>query len=421
MKIVSTLALALALGGLTVATAPVVAAKKEKAPEPAKKNYSKAAQQPMAAAQKAIEANDTATALAELDKAKAAASTPDDKYATGSLYYRLSQVTKDTAQQKQGIDMMIESGVADPGVVAQLHIAQAQFAWDAKDYAKVEQSLTAAQAAGTTNTDIVPMLVMSQANQGQTLKALQTVNAAIDKQAASGQTVPAEWYERGVDLGYRSKAGVPDAAAIQAATVEIAKKWVAAYPTKKNWNNALRVYGDRANLDNEQQVDIFRLLRHADALSGDVDYREYALDTYLRFPNEAHTVLQEGASKGVVNLNGKSDATDVIATVKPKLAADKSSLPASDKAARTAANGRAALNTADTYVGYGEYAKAVELYKVALAKGGVDANVVNLRMGWALAGAGDKEGAKAAFGQVQGQRKPVADFWVIHLDHPTQA
>jgi hypothetical protein len=420
MKIVSTLALALALGGLTVATAPVAAAK-EKKEEPAKKNYSKAAQPSLAAAQKAIDANDVATATAELDKAKAAMQTPDDKYATGSLLYKLSQTNKDQAMQAQGIDLMIESGGADPKVLPQLYTVQAQFAWDAKNYAKVEQALTAARAAGDNNADVVPMLVMAQANQGQTLKALQTVNAAIDKQAASGQPVPAEWYERGVDLGYRSKAGAPDAAAIQSTTVEIAKKWVAAYPTKKNWNNALRIYGDRANLDNEQQVDVFRLLRHAGALSGDVDYREYALDTYLRFPNEANAVLQEGASKGIVNLNGKSDATDVINTVKPKLAADKASLAQSDKAARTAANGRAALNTADTYVGYGEYAQAVDLYKVALAKGGVDANVVNLRMGWALAGAGDTAGAKAAFGQVQGQRKPVADFWVIHLDHPTQA
>jgi tetratricopeptide (TPR) repeat protein len=418
MKIVSTLALAFALAGLSVGS-PAIAAK-EKKEQPAKKNYSKAAQTPLAAAQKALEANDAATAAAELEKAKAVLSTPDDKYAAGSLYYRLSQTTKDQAQQAQGIDLMIESGQADPGTVSQLYIAQAQVAWDKKDYAKVEQALTAAQQAGSTNNDIVPMLVMAQANQGQTMKALQTVNAQIDRVVAAGQTPPAEWYERGVDLGYRAKAASPaDQAAINAATVETTKKWVAAYPTKKNWNTALRVFTDRANLDTDAQTDVFRLLRHANALSGDIDYREYALNVYLRFPNEAMTVLQEGNSKGVVNLTGKNDATDVMNTVKPKIAADKGSLPQSDKGARAAANGRAALNTADAYVSYGEYAKAVELYKLALEKGGVDANVANLRLGAALAQQGDAAGAKAAFAQVQGPRKPIADFWTIHLDHPT--
>jgi tetratricopeptide (TPR) repeat protein len=418
MKIVSTLALAFALAGLSVGS-PAIAAK-EKKEQPAKKNYSKAAQTPLAAAQKALEANDAATAATELEKAKAVLSTPDDKYAAGSLYYRLSQTTKDQAQQAQGIDLMIESGQADPGTVSQLYIAQAQVAWDKKDYAKVEQALTAAQQAGSTNNDIVPMLVMAQANQGQTMKALQTVNAQIDRVVAAGQTPPAEWYERGVDLGYRAKAASPaDQAAINAATVETTKKWVAAYPTKKNWNTALRVFTDRANLDTDAQTDVFRLLRHANALSGDIDYREYALNVYLRFPNEAMTVLQEGNSKGVVNLTGKNDATDVMNTVKPKIAADKGSLPQSDKGARAAANGRAALNTADAYVSYGEYAKAVELYKLALEKGGVDANVVNLRLGAALAQQGDAAGAKAAFAQVQGPRKPIADFWTIHLDHPT--
>ncbi|WP_420141384.1 hypothetical protein [Sphingomonas sp.] len=418
MKIVSTLALAFALAGLSVGS-PAIAAK-EKKEQPAKKNYSKAAQVPLAAAQKALEANDAATAATELEKAKAVLSTPDDKYAAGSLYYRLSQTTKDQAQQAQGIDLMIESGQADPSTASQLYIAQAQVAWDKKDYAKVEQALTAAQQAGSTNNDIVPMLVMAQANQGQTMKALQTVNAQIDRVLATGQTPPAEWYERGVDLGYRAKAASPaDQAAINAATLETTKKWVAAYPTKKNWNTALRVFTDRANLDTDAQTDVFRLLRHANALSGDIDYREYALNVYLRFPNEAMTVLQEGNSKGVVNLTGKNDATDVMNTVKPKIAADKGSLPQSDKGARSAANGRAALNTADAYVSYGEYAKAVELYKLALEKGGVDANVANLRLGAALAQQGDAAGAKAAFAQVQGPRKPIADFWTIHLDHPT--
>jgi hypothetical protein len=164
---------------------------------------------------------------------------------------------------------------------------------------------------------------------------------------------------------------------------------------------------------------VLRLQRAANALEGDADYREYADDVYLRFPNEAMQVLQEGSSKGIVNLTAKGDAADVMAIVKGKVAADKASLPAADKSARAAANGKAALSTADAYVGYGDYAKAIDLYKVAIAKGGIDAGAANLHMGWAQALSGDTAGAKTTFAAVTGPKKPIADFWIIHLDHPT--
>jgi hypothetical protein len=163
---------------------------------------------------------------------------------------------------------------------------------------------------------------------------------------------------------------------------------------------------------------VFRLLHSASALLSDGDYREYASNIYLRYPGETATILKEGGAKGVVNLTGKNDATDLLAIVNGKVAADKASLPASDKSARAAADGKAALSTADAYVGYGMYPQAIDLYKVALTKG-ADAATVNLHMGWAMAESGDAAGAKAAFAQVSGVRKPIADFWVIHLDHPT--
>jgi hypothetical protein len=64
------------------------------------------------------------------------------------------------------------------------------------------------------------------------------------------------------------------------------------------------------------------------------------------------------------------------------------------------------------------YPQALDLYKVALTKG-ADAGTVNLHTGWALASSGDAAGAKAAFQQVTGARKPIADLWIAHLDHPT--
>jgi hypothetical protein len=416
MKIVSTLALAIALGSAMTAT-PAFAAKDKKEEAP-KQKYTPAVQKALVDAQNALKAKDTATVLAKIAEAKAAGlQTADDKYATGSIEYQLFQITKDQAQYSDAVDLMLESGSATPANLGQLYTAQAQLAYQAKNYVKAANSAGEALKAGSTEVNLVPIQVMSLSNQGKTLEALNALNTQIDKANAAGQPVPLEWYQRGLSIGYSSKA-TADAAAISAATTEITKKWVASYPTKQNWHDALVTYMSQYKVPTDVQVDVFRLLHSAGALMSDGDYREYASNIYLRYPGETATVLQEGGTKGVVNLTGKNDATDLLAIVKGKVAADKASLPASDKSARAAADGKAALSTADAYVGYGMYPQAVDLYKVALTKG-ADAATVNLHMGWALAASGDAAGAKAAFAQVGGVRKPIADFWLVHLDHPT--
>lgn len=415
MRIVSTLALALAIGGMGIA-APALAKKEPKA---APVKYTPAVQNALAAAQKALAANDLATAQAKIAEAKPLVATDDDRYITGSLQYQLGQKNKDQAMINEAIDMMAASGKAPAEQQQQLLVIQGKLAYQAKDYRKAETALVAAQKAGSTDADLVPVLVSSMANNGETLQALQTLNTAIDQSTAAGKPAPVEWYQQGISAGYRAKGAPADLAAIHDATTELTKKWVTSYPTKSNWHDTLAIYRDSYKVPTDVQIDIFRLLRAAGALLGDADYREYAQDVYLRYPNEAMTVLQEGSSKGVVNLTAKNDAAEILGIVKAKVAADKASLPAADKSARAAANGKAALSTADAYAGYGMYAQAIDLYKVAITKGGIDAPTAGLRMGWAQALSGDTAGAKQSFATVTGIRKPLADFWTIHLDHPT--
>jgi tetratricopeptide (TPR) repeat protein len=416
MRIVSTMAVALALGGALVAAPAYTAKKEEKA---AAGKATPAVQKAAVDAQKAADANDLPTALTNYAAAKAAIVNDDDKFMVGRIGYQIYQKNKDEALFGESIDLMLASGKASGEAQQQLSVAQGQIAYNKRDYAKALASFRAAQAAGSTDPALVPAMVESMAATGQTLQALTTLNEQIGKLTAAGQPVPIEWYQRGIAIGYRAKASPADVPQINNATLEISKRWVAADPQKKNWTAALQIYQEQAKLDNDGRIDVLRLMRHAGVLGGDADYREYADQVYLRFPNEAMSVLQEGNSKGIVNLAGKNDASDVMGIVKGKVAADKASLPAADKSARAAASAKGAISTADAYVGYGQYPQAIDLYKVALTKSGVDANAVNLHMGWALALSGDIAGAKAAFGAVTGPKKPIADFWVIHLDHPT--
>lgn len=415
MKIVSKMALAIALGGMAIATPAF--AKKEDKPAAAEK-ATPAVQKAAFDAQKAADAGDVPTALTNYNTAKAAMVSDEDKFMVGRVGYQIYQKNKDEALFSDAIDLMLASGKASAAAQQQLYFAQGQIAYNKKDYAKALTAFQGAEKAGSTDKDLVPLLVESTALQGQTVQALTLLRDEAAKREAAGQAIPPEWYQRGVSIGYKNKSPA-DQAAINQLTLELCLKWVASAPQPQYWNGALEVYAQQFKLDNEGRLEMLRLLRAVGALEGGDDYREYADDVYLRFPNEAMSVLQEGAQKGKVTLTGKNDAADVMGIVKGKVAADKASLPSTDKAARAAANGKAALSTADAYVGYGQYPQAIDLYKVALAKGGVDAGTVNLHMGWALALSGDTAGAKAAFAAVTGARKPLADFWVVHLDHPT--
>jgi hypothetical protein len=419
MKIVSKMALAIALGGMALA-APTFAAKKEDKPAASAAKATPAVQKAAYDAQKAADAGDFPTALSNYATAKAAIVSDDDKMMVGQVGYHIYQKNKDRKLYMEAVTLMIDSGKAKADVLPQLYEIQGQlFAVENKDNASAAASFQKAYDAGAPIDEIVPLLVESYALSGQTSKALTALNAAIAKQNAAGKPIPTDWYQKGVQIGYRPKATPAEMPAINAQLIDLAQKWVASDPQAHNWNAALRVYEEKSNPDNDTRIDVMRLLRAAGALEGAYDYREYAEDVYLRFPNEAMQVLQEGAGKNVINLTAKGDAADIMGIVKGKVAADKASLPAADKSARAAANGKAALSTADAYVGYGDYAKAIDLYKVALAKGGVDANLVNIHLGWAQALSGDSAGAKTSFAAVTGSRKPLADFWIIHLDHPT--
>ena len=73
--------------------------------------------------------------------------------------------------------------------------------------------------------------------------------------------------------------------------------------------------------------------------------------------------------------------------------------------------------TADAYFGYGDYAKAADLYTVALEKGGVNADEVHTRRGMARVEMGDTAGAMADFSAVEsGNRAQIAKFWELYLN-----
>ena len=70
------------------------------------------------------------------------------------------------------------------------------------------------------------------------------------------------------------------------------------------------------------------------------------------------------------------------------------------------------FKTADAYLGQGNYAKAIELYKLALQKGPANADQANMHLGIAQAMSGDKASAQTSFAAVQNEpAKDIASLW----------
>lgn len=429
MKSISRVAFAAALmaGTAGIAVSPPALAQKKAEQGAPKLKLSKDVQNAAAGAQKAIAAKDYATAGTQLTAAQAAAKTEDDRYIVAALQLQAEaskmQDARAANQQvsDQGLKAPLEALIANPKTpavdVAKYNFQLGVMAANAKDSANAINYFQRAQQLGYSDPNLPLQMVKLKMDAGDVAGGTAELEKAIDAQVAAGQKPSEELYKYAIAQTNKKRMGPQ--------TANWIKKWLVAYPTTQNWRDGLVTYGmtqqSAVTLDKGQKVDLYRLMRASKTLADQYDYEAYAQWTHdLGLPHETKTVLEEGKAAGKIPASSQS-ANDLMRLANQGIASEGSLAPVETKA-KAAANGRIALNTGDAYLGMGNYAKAVELYKVALQKGGVDADVVNTHMGIALANAGDKAAAKTAFAEVKGApRSEIASFWTLYLDNPPSA
>lgn len=412
MKPVSTLALAAVLA-LGMAAQPATAQKKS-APEAVKGPVLSAAFRKAAGpVQEAIKALNYPDATVKLAAAETAATTPDEKFINAQFRYQIATAQKDVAGQAIGIQAMLNSGGAPASVMPQLTLAAGNAAYQKGDYQGALRFLSQAQQAGNSSTDVQLLLAETNFKLNQIPAGLASVDRAIATSKAAGTKPPEAWYARAASVAYKGK--------LMAEASRWTRDQVREYPTAQNWRSALVIYRDSGQRDGQLNLDLYRLMRITKALDGERDYFEYAaLASERGLPGETKAVIDEGRASG--KLPAGSRAIGELATAaSAKTTSDRASLATSERQANGSSTGRIAANTADAYLGYGDYPKAIALYRVALTKSGVDMDAVNTRLGIALARSGDKEGARGAFAAVKGARQEIAQFWLLWLDTPAVA
>lgn len=402
-----TLGLALALGTTGLVLSAPAQAKKEKAPAGPTVQLSKEYRVAVIPVDADIKAGKLEGISARLD-ALSQFQAPDERYTTAALRYAAAKTSNNTAELRKGIAGMIDSGSASITNGMQLNVAAGQMAFNAKDYAEAAARLNEAIRLGNKDGDTFIILAESNFQTGKTNEGLAFAEQAVAAKQAAGQKAPEDWYRRALSVAFKAKSNTQIA------------KWsrlqLAAYPTAENWRTSLVLYRDGAKLPFDQGIDLFRLMRVTKSMAGERDFYEYAtLTAEHGLPGEAKAILEEGMASGAISKTNKT-INETLASANSKVAGDQASLGAAERQANSAATGKPAAATADAFMGYGQDARAVALYKVALQKGQVDADTINTRMGIALARQGMTAEAKQALGLVTGARSDIAKFWLTWLN-----
>ena len=327
--------------------------------------------------QKAINASDTANIPAKLAAAQAAASTKDDRYIIGQLQLKAAVTANDDAATMSAIDAISGSGFANPVNVAELYVALGSKLYNAKKFDGAASAFERASALDPSNSQALINLAESRFSQGRKPDAVALFQRVIQARTTAGQKPEEALYKRALGIAYEQQMPV---------ATDIAKQWIAAYPSPASWRNGLALYQNLSKPDVEGTLDALRLMRATGALSNSADYSLYATAAAQQLNyNEAQAVLDEGLAAKVVDPTNPL-FRDIIAGLKAKPKATEADLA---EATKTAQSGMALLRIGDRYYGTGQYAKAVELYRKAMGKPGVDPSLANLHLGMGLARVGD--------------------------------
>jgi len=413
MKKVSQLALAAVLT-LGLAATPAMAQKKKKGEEQAAPalQISEAFRKPAAAAETALKAQDWANAEIQLAAAEAAAVNDDEKY-----YARFMRMTVELHKQSfpgimQAADALIASPKTPPAHLPEYYYKRGQATFLSGKRADAIPFLLKARELGYTETTATYMIPQAYFDAGKTNEGLDELGKAMDGVRAKGGKPDESLYNFAVSRVYKTGDRATTAVWLMRETRD--------YPTKANWRRVIVLYRemlDKAGtpLDRAQKIDLFRLMRFTGGMAGQGDYFDYSTAALAAgLPWEAVTVIDEGKNEKVIPA-GDADFAKVYASSKTAVT-NEGSL---DKIANTAGTGKEIAGTGNAFLSSGNYARALEMYDKATAKGGVDADEIALHRGVALVQLGRKDEARTAFAAVRAA--PLADiakFWVTWMDLP---
>lgn len=358
-----------------------------------------------------LTAGDANGAKTSLATAQATVTNDSDRYIFGDLTRRTGLALNDKAMEVKGIDMMLPSVFIPTENKPVFYYIKGTHANSIKDYPSAIANLRQSYDLGFRRGSIETFLGIVYNNNGQPEEAIAWYERAAQSLIAEGQGEEAKkLYGNMVVAAIGSGNGV----LIDSTFLKILPKTM----DKNLWHDGLSQLMSAYDFSEQEILDILRLMRVSDTLLFAQEYSEYveAADP-RRLPNEVLEVLKLGESKGHIVA---SDITfiEFKTAASSRLAEDKADLPNAERDARNSPTGNAARSTADALLSYGEYDRAIEMYKLALEKGTTDVDRTRNRLGIALLKNGNLEEAKTNFAALTSpNRKKIGEYWIIYANN----
>lgn len=404
MKLITTTALALVAAlAATPAMAQNNSAPAQQQAQPQIKPSAKALKA-IVDLQTAVNNKDYANVPAKAAAAQAVASTKEDRYLIATLQLKAAAAQNDAAGVASAIDAVTQTGMLDPAKASSLYVSLGGSYLNNKQYPQAAAAFQKAATLDPNNPDTADLLGRALFLSGQKAQAASVYRKIIQSSAAAGRKPPEMTYKLAVQSALDAKS---------ADAVSLGREWLMAYPSSDSWHAALGIYHNANQLDVEGTLDLLRLMQATGSLNDPADYAQFAADDAEQNNfNEAQAVLDAGIAAHVVN-PAAPNMREIVSAIRSKPKATAADLAVATK---SAASGMALLHIGDRYYAMGDYPKALELYRMAQGKPGVDPALANLHIGMTLARAGDKAGATTALNAVTGPRADIAKFWLIYVN-----
>ena len=339
---------------------------------------------------------------------EAAIGNETDKFVFANALIALGAKLKDTELQKEGIAMSLETGKTAPEQVGLFNFFLGQWAYQDKNWTEARNRFQKAQAAGYTEGEPDVLVTETYFGEGKALEGLTYFSNLLDKRKAAGVAVPDQWIMRGLKIAVDSK--------LAPQTTEYSVRLVENNPTQQHWSDAIAVVSSQSNFDQQGNLDMLRLLRATGALTKRNEYIDY-VNTAAAYglPSEVLSILSEGKAAGVFSAD-EDYYKQNLALAQTRSAKDARGAADEAADARKAPTGVAAQGAGDLYFSLGNYAKAAEMYQLAIDKGPRDRELSVTRLGIAQILAGQADAGKATLSQVTGARLGVAKMWIAYAD-----
>lgn len=362
---------------------------------------SKKAMKALIELQDAVNKNDAANIPAKIAAAQAVVETKEDRYLLAQMQLKAALAANNNPGISAAVDAIAASGYNDPAANSKLYESLGSTYFNNKQYAEAAAAFRKAASADPRNWHAAALVGESLFAAGQKDQAITAFQQAVQASVAAGAKPDEAVLKRAVSIAYEAQSP---------AAVDLAREWVAAYPTPSSWSDAIAIYRNYNLGDEEGTMDLLRLKQAMGTLSaGEYGTLARAAADQLIF-GEAQAVVDAGIAAKKIDPAGAD--RDLVVGLKAKAKPTAADLAA---AMKSAVNAKALMRIGDNYAAMGNYANAVQAYKLAMGKPDADASLANLHIGMALARSGDKAGATAALNAVTGARAGIAKYWLTYL------